>query len=85
MAVRDGKAFFSMDSAVVKVDSLHLTTDNSVFFVDLLADGSILSMYKTASLSTSIGLYVGLRDAALFLPGLESSLSAMPFEAVPME
>ena len=44
MADRDGKAFFSMDSAVVKVDSLHLTTDNSVFFVDLLADGSILSM-----------------------------------------
>ena len=85
LAVRDGKAFFSMDSAVVKVDGLHLTTDNSVFFVDLLADGSILSMDKTASLSTSIGLDVGLRDAALFLPGLDSSLSALPFDAVSLD
>lgn len=85
LAVRDGKAFFSMDTAVVQVDGLQLTTDNSVLFVDLSVDGSILSMDKTASLGTSIGLKAGLQDVALFLPELDSSLSALPFDVVSLD
>ncbi|MCD7710996.1 MAG: hypothetical protein LUI04_06580 [Porphyromonadaceae bacterium] len=82
LSVRNGSAFLSMDSTALQVDGFRLETAHSLLSMDVLADGSLLSMAGDAGLDVSIDWKIGLSDVVLFVPTLDSMLSTLPFNAV---
>lgn len=85
LAVDRGEASFSMDSAAVRLDALRLDTRNSSLTASLAADATALAMNGEAAVSATMDMEAGLGDVELFLPTLDTLLSALPFRSLMLQ